>query len=421
MRDISKTAPASSVSGLPPSRYQVVLVLILSFNLGVLFLNRNALGFLMPLIQPDLGLSNTQVGMLSSSLSLTWAIAGFLVGGYSDRYEIRKPILIIGTLGFCLSAILSGLVGSLIFLLLARLMMGAAQGGMLPISQSVVAANVKPERRGFAMGITQNFGSELLASMLGPIILVPLAVAVGWRYGLFAAAIPALICATLIFLFVKEPARSSKTEVFKTDVQFRALISNRNVFICIILSILLVSNYVITFTFLPLFLTEFRGYSPSTMALLMSSLGVSALFSAFAVPALSDAIGRRPIFIGTCLLGVAMPLGVLFYSGPLWGLVAIFIPGWCLTGIFPLFMATVPAESVDLRLTATVAGIVVGVGEVIGGVLSPLIAGAAADAWGLSAPIWCILLCVVLSCIVSLALEETAPNIIEKRSVRTYK
>ncbi|MEY4501570.1 MAG: hypothetical protein RIS52_1460, partial [Pseudomonadota bacterium] len=50
--------------------YQIFLVLILSLNFGILFFDRNALNFLMPFVQPDLKLTDTQVGMLSSGLSL---------------------------------------------------------------------------------------------------------------------------------------------------------------------------------------------------------------------------------------------------------------------------------------------------------------------------------------------------------------
>ena len=53
--------------------YQVMLVALLSLNFGIVFFDRNALNFLMPFVQPDLGLSNTQVGMLASALSLTWS------------------------------------------------------------------------------------------------------------------------------------------------------------------------------------------------------------------------------------------------------------------------------------------------------------------------------------------------------------
>jgi MFS transporter, ACS family, hexuronate transporter len=37
--------------------YQIFLVLILSLNFGILFFDRNALNFLMPFVQPDLGLT----------------------------------------------------------------------------------------------------------------------------------------------------------------------------------------------------------------------------------------------------------------------------------------------------------------------------------------------------------------------------
>ena len=71
-----------------PSRegraYQWVLVTLLSLNFGVVFFDRNALGYLMFRIQPELHLSETQVGELGSALSLSWALAGLFVGRLSD-------------------------------------------------------------------------------------------------------------------------------------------------------------------------------------------------------------------------------------------------------------------------------------------------------------------------------------------------
>ena len=54
-----------------PRYYQLLLVVLLCLNFGVLFFDRNALNFLMPFVQPALGFSNTQVGMLASAFSLT--------------------------------------------------------------------------------------------------------------------------------------------------------------------------------------------------------------------------------------------------------------------------------------------------------------------------------------------------------------
>jgi MFS transporter, ACS family, hexuronate transporter len=77
--------------------YQVMLASLLSINFGIVFFDRNASSFLMPLIQPDLGLSDTQVGLLASALSLTWAVAAFGIGRVSDRTGSRKGLLVLAT------------------------------------------------------------------------------------------------------------------------------------------------------------------------------------------------------------------------------------------------------------------------------------------------------------------------------------
>ena len=67
----------SAAPGAVPknARYQVLLVGLLSLNFGILFFDRNALNFIMPFVKPDLGLTNTQVGLTASALSFSWALA----------------------------------------------------------------------------------------------------------------------------------------------------------------------------------------------------------------------------------------------------------------------------------------------------------------------------------------------------------
>ena len=74
-------------------------------------------------------------------------------------------------------------------------------------------------------------------------------------------------------------------------------------------------------------------------------------------------------------------------------------------------MATVPSESVDARHITTAMALVMGMGEVVGGVFSPTIAGWAADLAGLSAPLWIMMgLCVVAG-VLALGMRETAPAV----------
>jgi MFS transporter, ACS family, hexuronate transporter len=183
--------------------YPWVLVGLLSYNFGVVYFDRNTLNFLMPLIQPELHLSNKQVGMLGSALSLSWAFAGLAVGRLSDVLGRRKLILVVAALVFSAASVLSGWAGSFAMLLVTRLLMGLAEGGVMPISQALVSAEVDPARRGLAMGVAQNFGANLLSNFLGPIVVVGFGLAFGWRRAFYLAAIPGVAAAFLMLWLVR--------------------------------------------------------------------------------------------------------------------------------------------------------------------------------------------------------------------------
>src|ERR1700676_1300267 len=186
-------------------KYQWRLTLLLSLTFGVVFFDRNAANFLTPFIASDLHLSFTQVGLLSSGLALTWAIAGMFGGVISDRTDSRKVPLLICIVAFSFCSVLSGMAATFATLLAARLLMGMAEGPILPISQSLVAEQSSREDRGHNMGVTQTAGSALLGSFLAPIILVPIAQKFGWSGAMYLAALPGLLMAALVWQFVREP------------------------------------------------------------------------------------------------------------------------------------------------------------------------------------------------------------------------
>lgn len=395
--------------------YQIWVVGLLSLNFGIVFFDRNAPNFLMPFIQHDLGFSNKAVGLLSSALSLTWAIAGFVVGGLSDRMGKQKIVVVWASLAFCLCSFVSGAAGSFMVLFAARLLMGVAEGGIMPVSHAMIVEEVAPARRGMAMGIGQNLGSNLLGSFVAPLVLVWIANTWGWREGFYLAALPGIVTAALIAFTLREPPREAHEHAERPKVTMREAFGNRNVILCAAIAVLLVSYLVVCWAFMPLYLTKVRAMAPETMSWMMAVLGISAGLGSFLVPAISDAIGRKPVMIGFSALGMLLPLGALYYTGGSWGLAAIFFFGWGLNGLFPMFMATIPSESVDPRLAATLTGMVMGAGEVLGGVLSPFVAGAAADVWGLGAPLWIMLGLALAATVLALGLLESAPAVLARR------
>jgi ACS family hexuronate transporter-like MFS transporter len=404
----------------PDARYQMVMVGLLSLNFGILFFDRNALNFLMPFVMPELHLTNTQVGLTASALSFTWALSGFLLGAASDKSGRRKVYLVGATFAFSICSFISGFATTFAVLLGSRLLMGVAEGSVLPISQSMTAASVSPERRGLAMGVMQNFGSNLFGSFFAPVLLVAFATSFGWHKAFFIAGAPGFLSALLLWWFIREPSALGPGAAIpaahpKTGIG--EIFAHRNMILCAIIAVLLVAYLVICWAFMPLFLTKVRGFSPTEMGWLMGTLGISSTLGSFVVPGISDRVGRKPVMIAVPLLGLILPLGAIYYTGSAWGLAGIFFIGWALNGVFPMFMGTIPSETVNPRHVATALGLVMGCGEVLGGALSPAVAGWAADIAGLAAPLWIMAGACVAAGLLAFGLNETAPNKIRRATV----
>jgi MFS family permease len=396
-------------------KYETRLIWVLGITFGFVFFDRNAAAFLMPFIASDLHFSNTQIGWIASALSFTWAVSGFLGGAYADRTPHRKRLLLMAVVAFSLCSFLSGLAASFLTLFLARLLMGMAEGPILPVSQSLVAFESAHSNRGHNMGVMQYFGSNLLGSFVAPLILVAVATAYGWRTSFFIAGIPGLIMAALIARYVREPAAhplnaagppavSAMSAAMWTD-----MLRHRNMWLCMLTCIVMVSWMVLGWAFLPLYYIKIKHYSPAQMSVLMSVLGLSAAFFSFVVPGLSDRFGRRPVIILFNLVGVLVPAAALYFTGSIYALAALIFLGWSASGTLPLLMGTIPSETIPARYLATAIGMVVGLGEVLGGVGSPAIAGWAADAYGLQVPLLMQGGCALIAALLALFLIETAP------------
>lgn len=398
--------------------YENVLLCVLFLTFGFVFFDRLALSFLFPFLQKELQLSNSHLGMLSSVLALAWAASGALAGAWSDRYGRRKPLLIAAVILFSLCSALSGLVGGFLSLLLFRGIMGLAEGPILPLSQSLMVEASSPHRRGLNMGLLQGSAAGLLGAVIGPPVLVALAEHFGWRHAFIVSLLPGLLIAWLIWRYVRAEAPPVKptTASANTSKGSRlALLKSRNILLCTLISCVFVTWFIVLISFTPIFLVNSRGFSPATMGNLMSCLGAAWVVWGFAVPAISDRIGRRPTLVVFSLLAACCPLALL-YAPDATSLGVLLLLTYTGLGCFTLFMATIPAETVPRAAIATALGLIMGLGELIGGFVAPTIAGFAADQFGLSIVMWMSCGGALLAAVLSLFLRETAPAVLARRS-----
>jgi predicted MFS family arabinose efflux permease len=295
-------------------------------------------------------------------------------------------------------------------LLAARLLMGLAEGPVLPISQVLMAQASSPHRRGFNMGAMQQFGANVLGTFIAPVALVALAINFGWRSAFFIAGVPGLICALLIWRTIRDPVRDHAAEQAEGVLSLRQMLGYRNIPLCMVISGLMIAMAVLAWVFYPLYFTQVRNISPEKMSVLMSLLGLSAVVSSLVVPGLSDRYGRKPVMIVTMILALLMPLSMIYVQQSDWALGAMLFVGFMASSLAPLAMATIPAETIGgVRVTAVV-GLVNGSGEILGGMLSPAAGGFLADRFGLIAPIMLQAACIVAAIVLIFMLNETAPG-----------
>ena len=150
--------------------YENGLLALLSVTFGLVFIDRFALVYLSPFIAKDLGLNNTQIGLLVSALSITWAISGYFTTAWAEAKNKKKAVFIASVILFSLASITSGFATGFVMLILSRLLMGFFEGPTLPLIQSFIAKEASPNRSGLNMGILQSFGSTLFGFLIAPLL-----------------------------------------------------------------------------------------------------------------------------------------------------------------------------------------------------------------------------------------------------------
>ena len=409
--------PDSSASLQHRPGYENRLLVLLFLTFGCVFFDRLAITFLFPSISEELHLTNRHLGILSSVLGLTWAISGFLLPSWSDARGVRKPMLVGAVAVFSITSALSGAVTGFISLLLIRGLMGAAEGPVLPVAQALMAGASSAERRGLNMGLLQGSAAGLFGSILAPPIIVAIAEAHGWRAAFYLTCIPGLLLAWWISRTVQEPkiapavspgskAAEAQQSVWNT---IRELLKYRNIIVCLAIGCVYLTWFLVIVAFAPTFLVQQKGFSNQTMSLVMTSLGVAHVFWGFAVPWISDRIGRKPAMIIFTAIAILAPLALINIDTPTLLAIALMLTYTGL-GCFTIFMSTIPAETVPPRAMATAIGMIMGLGEIVGGFFAPIIAGYAADLYGLAVPFWIAAGGATAALILSFFLVETAPR-----------
>jgi len=188
----------------------IILLLVYTVN----FLDRQIVVILAEPIKNDLGISDTQIGLLTGlAFGLVYCGLGLPLARLADR---ANRVWIIGASlavwsGFTL---LCGRASNFTTLVAARVGVGVGEAGCVPTAHALIADYTPKEKRAsalafFAMGTP-------LGSLLGLAMGGVIADAYGWRAAFFVAGVPGLILAAVVFFTLKEPRNAMTAAAAQT-------------------------------------------------------------------------------------------------------------------------------------------------------------------------------------------------------------
>jgi MFS family permease len=334
-----------------------------------------------------LQLNNTHLGLLAGALSLAWAFSSFFSTAWAETHNKKKLVFIVAVFTFSLCSFGSGWAFSFAALLIARLVMGFAEGPVIPLAQNFVEKESSPNRLGINAGILQGVGSALFGSILAPVVLVQIAENVGWRNAFFVAGAPGLVLGLLAWKFVKKSTAESVQTKEKSALNIAELFRYNNIKWGIGAACCVFGWWFATLPFISNYFVNAQGMSADEMGKTMGLLGVSGLLSSVIVPGLSDKIGRKKVLMIFMVVGMFYPFAVYFLAGSTIHLPAMFLTYFTM-GTIPLVAAVIPSESVPNHLKAKAIGLITGIAEIVGGVMVPALAGVLSDKIDPSAFLW---------------------------------
>ena len=189
-----------------------VLFLVYVFN----FIDRQVLSILIDPIKADLGVSDTQMGLLVGlAFAVFYTFAGIPIARWADRGS-RRTVIVFSVSLWSLMTAASGLARSFAMLALARIGVGVGEAGGTPPSHALLSDYFPPERRATALALYGNgiYIGAGLGIMAGGLIKEFFG---DWRVAFYAVGLAGLPLALLVWATVRELPRGASEAAPVTD------------------------------------------------------------------------------------------------------------------------------------------------------------------------------------------------------------
>lgn len=315
-----------------------ILLIVYIFN----FIDRQIVNILAEPIARDLGLSDTQIGLMTGlAFALFYTVLGIPIARFADRSSTSRPAVIAVSLAIWSGmTALCGLAQNFSQMLLARIGVGVGEAGCTPPAHSLISDIVPPEKRSSALAF-YSLGIPI-GTLMGMVIGGILADFVGWRETFLIVGLPGVALALVVWFVLKDPRRSDAQMILRNQNQPAALPlmdALRVVMTSRAFVLLLFAGSAASFlsygktTWTTIFFQRTHDLTPGEVGLWFGIVGgVGGIVGTVLGGYLADRFGaknRRHVLSAPAIgMALAVPLALLAYNSPSWpmALVLLFLP-----------------------------------------------------------------------------------------------
>ena len=196
---------------MPSKRYRSMALILLTIVYGFNFIDRQIVGILAPFIQKDLGLTNTELGLLIGlAFAVFYTLVAIPIAWLADRFN-RVNILSIALATWSGFTALTGLATNFVQIGLARMGVGIGEAGGSPPSHSIISDLYPKEERAGALGFySMGIPFGIMAAYFATASLMGTSGdEVNWRRIFIVLGLTGIALAVVVRLVLREPVRGA--------------------------------------------------------------------------------------------------------------------------------------------------------------------------------------------------------------------
>jgi MFS family permease len=170
----------------------------------IFYVDRVNISTAAPVMQKDLGLTATELGIAFSAFAYPYAFFQIAGGWLGDRMGPRLTLFLCGVV-VAVSTAWTGMVGGLATLFMSRLVLGIGEGPAFPTATRALSNWMRPDQRAFAQGITHAFAR--FGNAATPPLIAAIIVAFSWRMSFYILGLLSLVWAGLWLIYFRDDPR----------------------------------------------------------------------------------------------------------------------------------------------------------------------------------------------------------------------